>query len=115
MIAAVRAEVPSDRIATLHYERFSAPPILGGVPFELELSRTGRVIEVGAEQSALSAIRTVLPNVAYSCRQGFCGTCPVALLDGQVEHQDRCLTEPERATRFAPCVSRGIGRVVVEL
>ena len=115
MIAAIRAEIPAENVATLHYERFSAPPVVGGTAFEIQLARSGRVVSVGAEQSALAAVRAVLPDVAYSCRQGFCGTCPVRVLDGAVEHRDRCLTDAERSGAMAICVSRGSGRVVLDL
>ncbi len=115
MIAAVRAELPAEHIASLHSERFSPPPVLGGEPFELMLAASGRLVQVGAEQSALPALRAELPDVAYSCQQGFCGTCPVRVLGGEVEHRDRCLTEAGRADSMVICVSRGVGRVTVDL
>jgi ferredoxin len=70
---------------------------------------------VPSNQSALAAIREVLPDVAYSCQNGFCGTCPVGLLGGTVEHRDRCLTDAQREHRMAICVSRGTGRVTLDL
>jgi ferredoxin-NADP reductase len=115
MIEAIRAEVPAEHIATLHYERFSPPPVVAGAPFEVVLARSGHVVPVAAGQTALAAVRAVLPAVAYSCQQGFCGTCPVALLGGDVEHRDRCLTDAQRETRMAICVSRGAGRVTLDL
>ena len=115
MIDTLRSALPSDRVSALHYERFSPPPVVGGEPFEAVLAVSGHVVSVGADESALSAIRRVLPDVAYSCQQGFCGTCPVGLIGGEVEHRDRCLTGSERATRFAPCVSRAKGRVTLDL
>jgi ferredoxin-NADP reductase len=115
MIEAIRAEIPRENIATLHYERFSAPPVVGGVEFEIELARSGQVITVGAEQSALAALRAVVAAVAYSCQQGFCGTCPVTVLAGDVEHHDRCLTDSDRESKMAVCVSRGRGRITLDL
>lgn len=102
MIAAVRRQMPSERIATLHHERFSPPPVIGGAPFEIELARSGRVLTVGSDQTALTAVRAVLPDVAYSCQQGFCGTCHVRVLGGS-------------AQSMAICVSRADGRVVLDL
>jgi ferredoxin-NADP reductase len=64
----------------LHFERFSPPPVLGGAPFTVRLARTGVTVPVASDRSALAAIREVLPTVAYSCRQGFCGTCRVRVL-----------------------------------
>lgn len=115
MIAAIRAEIPAENISTLHYERFSPAPVIGGTPFEIVLARSGHVVQVGGDQTALAAIRGVVPDVAYSCLQGFCGTCPVALLGGEVEHRDRCLTPVEREGRMAICVSRAAGRITVDL
>jgi ferredoxin len=115
MIDAIRAEIPADNIASLHYERFSAPPVVGGKAFRVVLARSGHVVRVPSNQSALAAIREVLPDVAYSCQNGFCGTCPVGLLGGTVEHRDRCLTDAQREHRMAICVSRGTGRVTLDL
>jgi ferredoxin-NADP reductase len=115
MIDAIRAQIPAERIATLHYERFSPAPIIGGAPFELELARSRQTVTVSAEQSALSALRALLPDLAYSCQQGFCGTCPVGVLGGEIHHHDRCLTDAERESRMAICVSRGVGRVTLDL
>lgn len=79
------------------------------------LARSGHVVRVGAHETALTAIRRILPDVAYSCQQGFCGTCPAPLLGGPVEHRDRCLSPVERATRMALCVSRASDRVTLDL
>ncbi|MFL6156936.1 MAG: PDR/VanB family oxidoreductase [Marmoricola sp.] len=115
MIDAIRAVIPAENIATLHYERFSPPPVVGGEPFTVVLARSGHVVPVAGDQSALVAIRAVLRDVAYSCQQGYCGTCPVALIGGDVDHKDRCLTDAQRATRMAICVSRATGRVTLDL
>jgi ferredoxin-NADP reductase len=115
MIEALRAELPAERIASLHYERFSPPPVIGGRAFEVVLARSGHVVPVAADQTALAAIRSVCPDVAYSCQQGFCGTCPVGLVGGDVEHRDRCLSTDERSRRMAICVSRASGQVTLDL
>jgi ferredoxin-NADP reductase len=120
MIEAIRRahskeQSPAENIATLHHERFSPPPVVGGEPFTVVLAKSGHVVPVAADQSTLAAIRTVLPDVAYSCQQGYCGTCPVALIGGDVEHNDRCLTDAQRQARMAICVSRGAGRVTLDL
>lgn len=98
----------------LHFERFSPPPVVNGSSFEVELARSAQVLTVPAETSALSAISERLPGVAYSCRQGFCGTCRVRVLAGEVERRG--------AARFGHtedsmliCVSRGHGRITLDL
>ncbi|WP_319262789.1 2Fe-2S iron-sulfur cluster binding domain-containing protein [Streptomyces sp. ID05-39B] len=37
-----------------------------------------------------------MPDTAYSCEQGFCGTCRQRVLKGEVERRDVCLTDAER-------------------
>ncbi len=115
MIDALRGSVPVDHIDTLHYERFSAPPVIAGEPFVIELASTGERLEVAADQSALSVLRTVRPSIAYSCQQGFCGTCPVRVIEGEVSHRDRFLTDDMRGELMATCVSRATGTVVLDL
>ncbi len=114
VIAAAVREMPG---VELHSERFSAPPVLDGKPFRIELARTGEVIEVPADRSALEQVLTARPDAAYSCRQGFCRTCRVRVLEGTVEHRDTVLTEDERAAGdMLICVSRcGGERLVLDL
>ncbi|WP_243793764.1 PDR/VanB family oxidoreductase [Saccharopolyspora gloriosae] len=101
---------------SLHTERFSALPVRGGTPFEVHLERTGTTVSVPSGESALAAIRRELPGVAYSCQQGFCGTCKVRVLDGEVEHRDRLLLDGERAESMLICVSRSAGeRLTIDL
>jgi ferredoxin len=118
MIAGVRRDLPTSAAAALHVERFSAPPVRSGVPFEIVLRRGNRVLTVPADRSALEVIRQAVPDVAYSCRQGFCGTCRTRVLSGsgEVEHRDRVLTEGERTDMMTICVSRSRGgRITVDL
>lgn len=104
---AVRTELAATAPATrFHSERFSAPPVRGGRPFRAELARTGRTVEVAADESLLTALRRELPGIAYSCRQGFCGTCRVGVLDGGVDHRDTLLTPAERDEEMLVCLSR---------
>ncbi|HEX6341350.1 PDR/VanB family oxidoreductase [Umezawaea sp.] len=74
MLAAVRRDFASTR---LHFERFAPPPVVDGRPFDLELRRSGVVLRVPADRTALDVLRDLRPNVPHSCRQGFCGTCAV--------------------------------------
>ncbi|OZM74843.1 oxidoreductase [Amycolatopsis antarctica] len=116
MITGLRLDLPASRARSLHFERFSAPPISGGRTFEVELARTGRVLTVPADRSALDVVRTAKPDVAYSCRQGFCGTCRTRVLDGEPDHRDHTLTQEQRADGMLLCVSRADGgRLVLDL
>ncbi|MFI2234886.1 PDR/VanB family oxidoreductase [Streptomyces chrestomyceticus] len=105
---------------TLYTERFA--PAAATAPgenaeFEVELRRTGRTVTVPADGSALRAIREqALPNLPYSCEQGFCGTCQQRVLSGEVDHRDELLTDAERDDSMLICVSRARGeRLVLDL
>ncbi|HVV11727.1 PDR/VanB family oxidoreductase [Amycolatopsis sp.] len=98
----------------LHFERFAPPPVVDGRPFEVELSRSGDVLPVPADASALSVIQARLPGVSYSCRQGFCGTCRVRVLGGEVEHRGGA-TFGHTEDSMLICVSRGCGRIRLDL
>lgn len=116
MIARVRRDLAASAAVALHFERFSAPPILGGAPFEIALRRNNRVLTVPADRSALDVIRQAVPDIAYSCQQGFCGTCRTRVISGEIDHRDRVLTTRERADTMTICVSRSRGgRIVVDL
>ncbi|MFE3069834.1 PDR/VanB family oxidoreductase [Streptomyces sp. NPDC059247] len=111
LMDAVTAALPEGRAPRL--ERFSAAAPAGGAPFEVELRRSGRVLEVAADQSLLSAVHAELPGLMYSCRQGFCGTCRQRVLEGEIDHRDDLLTDAERADQMLICVSRCAGRRLV--
>lgn len=112
MLEAVRRARDEHADAPLHYERFGPPPVVGGAPFELELARSGRVLAVPANRSALAVMLDADPAAAYSCQQGFCGTCKVKVLAGQVDHHGRAL---EGDGEMLVCVSRAKGeRLVID-
>ncbi|MEV6335786.1 PDR/VanB family oxidoreductase [Nocardia vinacea] len=101
----------------LHSERFSPPPIVNGVAFEIEFASTGDVVEVPADESALETILRSRPDRPYSCRQGFCRTCKVRVLSGEPEHRESVLTAADHeAGEMLVCVSRSRGgRLVLDL
>lgn len=103
--------------STLHLERFApAAATEGNVPFELELRRSRTTVTVAADETALTAVRRELPDIAYSCAQGFCGTCQQRVVSGEVEHRDELLTDEERTDSMLICVSRARGgRLVLDL
>ncbi|MFI5617404.1 PDR/VanB family oxidoreductase [Streptomyces sp. NPDC051567] len=112
---AVLAAVPDP--AAVRLERF-APAGGSGAdrPFTAELRRSGRTVEVGADESALAAVRRELPATPYSCGQGFCGTCAHRVLAGGVDHRDTFLTDREREDSMLLCVSRARdGHLVLDL
>lgn len=116
LMDAVTAALPEG--CTLHLERFSAASadVADSGAFEVELHRSGRTVQVAAGQSVLAAVRAELPHVAYSCEQGFCGTCQQRVLEGEIDHRDELLTDDERGDSMLICVSRCRGgRLVLDL
>ncbi|GAA3191631.1 PDR/VanB family oxidoreductase [Actinocorallia longicatena] len=97
------------RALSFHSERFTPAPVVGGRPFEVRLARQNVTVHVPAGRTALDAIRDAVPDVAYSCRQGFCGTCRVRVLGGEPDHRDNALTDDERRSEMMICVSRATG------
>lgn len=98
--------------APLHYERFSPPPVVDGVPFELELARSRRLLLIPADRSALDIMLDRDPTTPCSCRQGFCGTCKVKVVSGDVDRRGRTA---EGADEMLVCISRANGgRVIID-
>lgn len=85
------------------------------VDFELKLARSGRIVPVRPDQSALDALRDAGVEVATSCEQGVCGTCLTRVLEGEPEHWDMYLTPEEQAAndQFLPCCSRSGSKLLV--
>ncbi|WP_087687943.1 PDR/VanB family oxidoreductase [Pandoraea sp. PE-S2R-1] len=93
-----------------HQESFS-PPVHDSQDdkaFRVVLARRGLTIDVGADQSILSALQQHGVDVPVSCEQGVCGVCLTNVLDGEPDHRDCFLTDAEhRANRqITVCCSR---------
>ena len=99
----------------LHSERFQAPAT--GAAFDVDLTRSGKRIHVGTNESLLEAMEAAGVDAPYLCRGGACGQCEtrVVACDGRLLHNDHFLTADERASsrKIMPCVSRFEGRELV--
>ena len=104
--------------ANVHLERFTpvelAPAIATGT-CTVELRRSGRSIEVGAELSILDAVLAAGIRTDHSCHEGMCGACETKVIAGDVEHRDSILTKQEQAANKSMmiCVSRCRGGTLV--
>ena len=65
--------------------------------FEVELTKSGTVIQIGPGETILDALLFAGVDVEYSCMQGVCGTCRTSVLAGVPAHQDLFLTAEEQA------------------
>ncbi|MCF8601977.1 PDR/VanB family oxidoreductase [Gordonia sp. HY442] len=105
----------------LHVERFTAkstPDNAVDSAFEVELAQSGQVIQVGSDESILSAVLDAGIDADFSCREGTCGTCEVGVLSGDIDHRDSVLDADEAAEGDAMmiCVSRCTSkRLVIDL
>lgn len=105
--SALRGEaMRQGNVREFHTELFTPAAVVDGMPFTMHLSRSGETVAVGAQETALAALRRTRPDQPYSCRQGFCGACVVGLVAGRVEHRDRVLGDEEQNSSIAICVSR---------
>ncbi|MDQ2733512.1 MAG: PDR/VanB family oxidoreductase [Pseudomonadota bacterium] len=83
----------------VHTEYFSAPePIAKAGGFAVRLAKSGKVVPVKNGCTILDAILAEGVEVSYSCKEGVCGTCETAVLEGTPDHRDLVLSKSERAS-----------------
>jgi len=107
----------------LHREYFSVPeaPAWLNLPFTLQLSRSGRTLQVPAERSATEVLADAGIHLLVKCSDGLCGTCATAYdaaASGAIEHRDFVLSAQERERRIILCCSRARSagaRIVLDL
>lgn len=101
-----------------HFENFGEVAS-NGDSFEVHFQRSGFTLEVGENMSILQAIEAD-KRIAIDCmcRNGVCGTCETAILEGEADHRDHYLDDDERASQqtMMICVSRARSkRLVLDL
>jgi ferredoxin-NADP reductase len=111
LLAAVEAACEPWPMGALHLERFTpkaVDPDAVDTAFEIELSSSGQVISVPADQSVFVALREAGVDVLGSCLEGTCGTCETGVLEGEVDHRDSILNAAEQEANdcMMVCVSR---------
>lgn len=87
-------------------------------PFSLHLSRSGKDVPVGTDESIIDALARFGFDVPFACMQGTCGTCIMPVTEGAIDHRDAYLTEEDKAgmDRMCLCVSRAAGdRISIDL
>ncbi len=104
---------------SVHFEYFAnTRPRDEGRAFTVELARSALTLEVPPGRSILEVVRDHGVHLESSCRQGACGTCTVAVVEGEVDHRDVHLPDSAHARhdRIVTCVSRAAGdRLVLDL
>jgi tetrachlorobenzoquinone reductase len=103
----------------VHIEYFKAkdvPVTAGGV--ELVLAKSNKTIQVAAGKTVLDAVLDAGIDIPYSCMEGICGSCEVAVLDGIPDHHDSVLSDKQKAsnrTMLICCSGARSARLVLDL
>ena len=92
----------------VHWEQFSSTVSEDGNAFTVILAKSNHRIEVQHDQTILQAIESLNIDVECLCREGVCGTCETAILEGEAEHLDQYLDDNEKLAQktMMICVSR---------
>lgn len=72
-------------VVHFHHEPFTAPRPRDGRPFDIVLDRSDIILTVDSTSTALDTVLRTRPATPYACRQGFCGSCRVRVLAGDVQ------------------------------
>ncbi len=104
----------------VHFEAFSAEgtgAIGDGADteFQVVIRSTGATYPVPPGKTILNVLRQNGLQVPSSCEAGTCGTCLTHVLEGEPEHRDTFLSEPQRilGCNMLLCVSRARSRKLV--
>ena len=100
-----------------HVEDFSVAEVAAG-GFVVMLARSEIEIQVPEDSTILDAVLAAGVDPDYSCMSGTCGSCEVAVLEGEPDHQDFVLTDEEKEVgdRMMICCSGCRGnRLVIDL
>ncbi|MDP2547220.1 PDR/VanB family oxidoreductase [Oceanobacter sp. 4_MG-2023] len=111
MLDAFEAACAQLNHANVHIERFAAVEIAASddarSSYVVELARSGQIIQINPGDSLLERLEGEGLDLDCSCREGVCGACEVAVLEGEIDHRDGVLTKAERAANntMMICVS----------
>ena len=100
---------------SLHFEHFNAADTFldpeNEHAFEVELKDSGLTLSVSPEQTLHEALINAGIDITCDCKEGLCGSCEATVVEGEIDHRDRVLTQTERAagTRMMTCCSRAKG------
>lgn len=103
----------------VHREYFSgaglAADTASDAPFEIKLSKSGKILVVPPAKSIVDVLRENGCSVETDCSEGYCGTCITRYLSGAPVHRDTVLSEKERKSYVMVCCARAKGRLELDL
>lgn len=120
MLKAFEAEVARRADCHGHVEYFAGVGVPEGTAgrYDVVLAKSGKIVVVKPGETMLDALLDAGVDAPYSCREGVCGTCEVAVLEGTPEHRDLVLSQDERAggrTMMICCSGCRGDRLVLDL
>lgn len=107
------------RCAGFHAESFTPPAAVAPTAVtgtvRVELTRTGRTLELAAGTPLLAALEAQGLKPAYGCRMGLCNTCACGKREGTTQHfvTGDLDSEPRSALRL--CVNRAASDLILDL
>jgi ferredoxin-NADP reductase len=101
----------------LNVERFRPKDLDARIDgsFDIELRRSGVRLTVCPGKTILETIEEMGAIALHSCREGVCGTCQTAVLEGIPDHRDSVLSQAEKEANqsIMLCVSRSHSKLLV--
>lgn len=88
------AALPDDRVHVEYFAAKESADTSGG--FTVELARSGASYSVPAGKTVLDVLIEEGHQPLYSCQEGICGTCEVAVLEGEPDHRDLVLSAKQQ-------------------
>lgn len=85
--------------------------------FDVELIDSGLHLTVAKDQTLLSCLLAKGIDVNFDCNEGLCGSCQIQVLEGELDHRDKVLTQTERqrGQSMMSCCSRAKGTIKIKL
>jgi|TARA_R110000868_G_scaffold87644_3_gene244906 ferredoxin-NADP reductase len=111
MLEALEASCARLAYHNVHIERFAQVDIAASEDarscYMVELARSGQTLQINPGDILLERLEGAGIAVDCSCREGVCGSCEVAVLEGDIDHRDGVLTKAEKAANntMMICVS----------
>lgn len=92
---AATAHLPPEQVHVEYFTAKQEAALDGG--YTVELSRSGKSLQVPGGKTILQVLREAGIEVAHSCEEGVCGACETRVLAGIPDHRDAILSDPEKA------------------
>lgn len=110
-------ELLAMHVAQFHSESFTpkALPVAVTGTVRVELTRTGRTLEIPAGMPLLAALESQGLRPAHGCRMGLCNTCACGKSAGSTQNVVDGSTDAEPASALRICVNRATSDLILDL